>query len=173
LRLGGGVIPDGDFWALITPEPLRHKYHLAPRFEKVCFDRSLALRTRGSEIGGLGHPLVNALTEEALKPEFRGSVAMDGGGEAVCAHYLVTYPDQKGHRHGKVLSFCYEAQTRKVNVLKRFPAFGDGGKVGGHYSRPEARESIESSLQEVVIEWLPDRHARAGLQVSLVGLHCG
>jgi hypothetical protein len=172
LRLGGGVIPDGDFWALITPEPLRHKYHLAPRFEKVCFERSLALRTRGSEIGGLGHPLVNALTEEVLKPEFRGSVAMDGGDEAVCAHYLVTYPDQKGHRHGKVLSFRHETKTRKVNVLKRFPSFAHGGQTGGTCTQSEVRESIESSLQETVIEWLPDRHARAGLRASLVGLHC-
>jgi SNF2 family DNA or RNA helicase len=172
LRLGGGVIPDGDFWGLITPEPLRHKYHLAPRFEKVCFERSLALRTRGSEIGGLGHPLVNALTEEVLKPDFRGSVARNGGKQAVCAHYLVTYLDQKGHRHGKVLSFCYESQSGKVDVLKRFPAFAHGGQVDGHCTWPEARESIESSLKETVIEWLPDRHARAGLQVSLVGLHC-
>jgi hypothetical protein len=59
-----------------------------------------------------------------------------------------------------------------VEVLKRFPAFAHGGQVDGHCTWPEARESIESTLQEAVIEWLPDRHARAGLQVSLVGLHC-
>ena len=35
----------------------------------------------------------------------------------------------------------------------------------------EARESIESELQQAIIEWLPDRHSRGGLQVSLIGLH--
>ena len=35
----------------------------------------------------------------------------------------------------------------------------------------EAREAIESGIQQAIIEWLPDRHSRGGLQVSLIGLH--
>jgi hypothetical protein len=35
----------------------------------------------------------------------------------------------------------------------------------------EAREPIESALQLAIIEWLPDRHSRGGLRVSLIGLH--
>ena len=172
LRFGGGAIPEGDLWTFITPEALKHKYHLAPRYEKVCFDRGMALRTRGSELGGFGHPLVNALIDEILKPDFSGHVAGDGNQARVCAHYLVIYRDPKGHSHGRVFTFLYEAQNKKVIVLNRFPPLENGGKESKGYSIGEAREAIESSLKSAVIEWLPDRHSRAGLQVTLVGLNC-
>ncbi len=35
----------------------------------------------------------------------------------------------------------------------------------------KAKEGIEDTLQQEVITWLPERQARAGLQISLVGLH--
>ncbi len=171
LKLGGGAMPEGDFWTLITPESLRHKHHLAPRYERVCFDRDLALRKKGSELGGLGHPLVNALFEEVLSPGFRGNIALGGDEGNVCAHYLINYQDQKGHGHGKVFTFLYEAKTGKTRTINRFPPLHHKEQSKGGLRIIEAREAIEAALKEAVIEWLPDRQSRARLQVNLIGLH--
>ena len=35
LKLGGAAIPAGEFWTLITPEPLKQACHLAPRYERI------------------------------------------------------------------------------------------------------------------------------------------
>jgi len=173
LRLGGAVIPEGEFWALITPEPLKQKYHLAPRYEKVCFDRGIAMRARGSELGGIGHPLVNALVEEILKPSFQGGVSADGADGTVYAHYLVKYKNQKGHIQGRVLNLSYNAKNGQVSIPSRFqPIKGEAG-FKNSANIEEARERIESALQQALIEWLPDRQFRASLQVSLIGLHAG
>jgi hypothetical protein len=171
LRLGGGAIPDGDSWTLITPESLKHKYHLAPRFEGVCFNRDLALRTRKSELGGLGHPLVNALIDEIQKPDFQGSTSGNGTRTGVYAHYLVKYQNPKGHTYGKLFNLLYEAETKSVRMLKRFSLVQDVAMNGLPIRIEEAREAIESGIQQAIIEWLPDRHSRGGLQVSLIGLH--
>jgi len=171
LRLGGGAIPDGDFWTLITPESLKHKYHLAPRFEGVCFSRDLALRTRKSELGGLGHPLANALMDEILKPDFQGSTSGNGNRAGIHAHYLVKYQNPKGHTYGKLFNLLYEAETKSVRMLKRFPLSGNGTVNGKPILIEEARDAIESGIQQAIIEWLPDRHSRGGLQVSVIGLH--
>jgi SNF2 family DNA or RNA helicase len=173
LRLGGAVIPEGDFWTLITPEPLKQKYHLAPRYEKVCFDRALAMRARGSELGGIGHPLINALIEEILKPSFQGSVSADGADGTVYAHYLVKYKNQRGHIKGRVFSFIYDVKNRETIVPPRFQPFKGKALFEVSADINEARERIESALQQALIEWLPDRQSRASLQVSLIGLHTG
>jgi hypothetical protein len=73
--LGGAALPDGELWTFHVPESLQCRYHLAPRYENVCFDRSLSLRKRGSELGGIGHPLVDALLKEVSEPGFTGEVA--------------------------------------------------------------------------------------------------
>ncbi len=80
LRLGGAAVPDGEFWTFHTPDPLQRRFHLAPRYERICFDRALAMRTRSSELGGVGHPLVDALLAVAREPAFTGETArLDGG----------------------------------------------------------------------------------------------
>ncbi len=173
LRLGGAVIPEGDFWILMTPEPLKQKYHLAPRYEKVCFDRGVAMRTRGSELGGIGHPMVNALIEEILKPGFQGSVSADGADGRVHAHYLVKYKNQKGHIQGRVLNFSYDANNGEVTMPPRFQDIKGKAMSKISADTEEARDRIESALQQALIEWLPDRQSRASLQVSLIGLHTG
>jgi len=96
LDMGGAAIPDGPFWTFHVPEALQRKYHLAPRFEGVCFDRATALRARNCEQGGLGHPLVDALVAEAKDPSFPGSVSRMGSGGEIVARYLVKFEDETG-----------------------------------------------------------------------------
>ncbi|MBM4322262.1 MAG: helicase [Deltaproteobacteria bacterium] len=173
LRLGGAAIPDGNFWTFLTPDSLRQLYHLAPRYERVCFDRELAMRTRNCEIGGMGHPLVDALIKEVRKPGFQGGICGAGEVKYIYAHYLVQYKDSNGHLKGRTFNFLYNTETRDVKSLRRFePLRVNGEKRNrGHVDFSNAREGIEAALQNAIIEWLPDRQSRAGLQISLLGLH--
>jgi hypothetical protein len=89
----------------------------------------------------------------------------------IYAHYLVQYRDQKGHQKGRTFNFLYDAQSGKVKSLKRFPTLNRPNTSTDNYSETsKARDRIEAALQNALIEWLPDRQSRAGLQVSLVGV---
>ena len=64
------------------------------------------------------------------------------------------------------------AAERKMNLGRPFKtgmAETGGSKEGQDISN--ARKRIETALQNAIIEWLPDRQSRAGLQISLIGLH--
>jgi ERCC4-related helicase len=171
LKFGGAAIPDNDLWILITPESIKQSYHLAPRYDRVCFDRELSMRTRGSELGGLGHPLVNALIDEVISPEFKGGISGNRQGHYVYAHYLISYKSRKEHLQGKVFGFSYDSKAGEVFTLSRFSPIKPNSEPINGLNIEEARERIESALQQTLIEWLPDRQSRAGLQISLIGLH--
>ncbi|GAI33033.1 unnamed protein product, partial [marine sediment metagenome] len=95
------------------------------------------------------------------------------GIKKICAHYLVRRRDEKGHAKGRLFNLCYDAHERKVNLRKRFepPQKQDGEGPPVNLDLNDAKERIEAALQQEIITWLPERQARAGLQISLVGLH--
>jgi hypothetical protein len=74
---------------------------------------------------------------------------------------------------GRTLNFLYDTEAKEVKILKRFEPLKVAGekKDRDHIDFSKAREGIEAALQNAIIEWLPDRQSRAGLQISLVGLH--
>jgi len=74
-RLGGAIVPDGEFWRIVTPEVLRGKPNVAARYENATFDRALSMRRRKAELLGLGHPLIDALIAHCQSPRQHGSVA--------------------------------------------------------------------------------------------------
>ncbi|MBU1206360.1 MAG: DEAD/DEAH box helicase family protein [Proteobacteria bacterium] len=170
LKLGGAAIPDGDFWLLITPDSMRQSYRLAPRYERVTFDRELALRVRNCELAGLGHPLVDALIEEFRQPVLPGNVSGAASGNKICAHYLVQHRTPAGQLQGRTFNFQYNAQTSEVLSLRRFELYAAEKSEADLGDFQKAQEGIEAALQNAIIEWLPDRQSRAGLQISLLGL---
>jgi superfamily II DNA/RNA helicase len=171
LKLGGAAIPEGDFWTLLTPESMRQRHRLAPRYERVCFDRDLAMRIRNCELGGLGHPLVDALIHEFRQPTFPGFVSGALSGGSIHAHYLVQRRAEKGQLQGRVFNLAYDPGNDEIKVLRRFDyGASKADKTEGSDSS-KARERIEAALQNAIIEWLPDRQSRAGLQITLVGVH--
>ena len=131
------------------------------------------MRVRNCELAGLGHPLVDALIHALRQPAFQGSVSGKLGGASIHAHYLVQYRSATGQLQGRLFNFVYDSLTNKVSTLGRFEA-GNGmeteiAKESSDIS--SARQSIESALQNAIMEWLPDRQSRAGLQITLIGLH--
>jgi Superfamily II DNA/RNA helicases, SNF2 family len=173
LHLGGAAIPEGEFWTFHTPETLQRRYHLAPRYEKVCFDRALSLRSRGSELGGIGHPLVDALLREAREPGFAGEVSRLGSGNAICARYLVQYDDERGRTSSRVLTLC-GATEDDVKVVERMQ-WAPGQDVRDTDAQRFDIEKLKSRFEEfkknVILEWIPDRQKRARVTTTLVGIH--
>lgn len=177
LHMGGAAVPDGSFWALHVPEALQRQYHLAPRYERVCFDRDLALRARDSELGGIGHPLVDALLQEARDPSFAGSVARLGSGAEVFARYLVHYEDEGGKAKSRVMTFR-QTSNRPPEPLPSIDWL-DGEQDAGTGSPSKelpanstiSKDEFSDALGQHLVSWQPDRTKRARVRTSLIGLH--
>jgi superfamily II DNA or RNA helicase len=174
LHMGGGAIPEGgSFWTFHVPEALQRKYHLAPRYERVCFDRALALRARDSELGGIGHPLVDALLEEARDNGFLGSVTQLGGGRNVVARYLVHYEDVRGKAQARVMTF----QKTPDDAPKLVPSIdwleNDNLLQFEHaeFRTDDLKNAFADALEQYLIEWQPDRTQRARVHATLIGVH--
>lgn len=75
IRLGGSVLPAGDFWRIQTPECLLVYPSVAAKYEQVTFDRDLATRTKKCELFGIGHPLIDALIAYLQTAPFSGDTA--------------------------------------------------------------------------------------------------
>jgi hypothetical protein len=170
LKLGGAAMPSGEFWTFICPDGLQRKYRLLPKYEKVCFDRDLALRNRQCELGGIGHPLVDALLEETRSPALAGEVTNVGTGD-VCARYLVRRRDERGLIQSRVITLVYKPSTGEVETLQHFQLDNAEEGHNGVLDLGQARSAIESALEAEINNWLPSRQSRIGLTFSLVGLH--
>lgn len=76
LRLGGSIIPKGDFFRIITPKPLINFANVSSKYELVTFDRDLSMRKRQAELMGLGHPLVDAIMAYYQQVTITGDVTL-------------------------------------------------------------------------------------------------
>lgn len=171
LKLGGGAIPAGNFWTFLCPEQLQRKYRLLPRYERVCFDRDLALRTRRCELGGIGHPLIDALLEETRSASFAGDVVHIGA-NGVCARYLIRRRDDRNLVQSRVVTLAYDRANGDVRTLQHFPVSDEQApEVDADLELGMVRPAIESTLEVEINNWLPSRQTRIGLSISLVGLH--
>lgn len=173
LHLGGATIPDGNFWNIHVPEALQRKYHLAPRYERMCFDRDLALRARDSELGGIGHPLVDALLSEARDAEFAGSISQLTTGAQVFARYLVRYEDEAGEARTRVLTFrsTVNGRIEAIPSVAWLATEGESRQLGTTSRGETLKESFAKALEDYVIDWQPDRSKRARVRIELIGIH--
>ena len=95
IRLGGSMLPVGEFWQVLTPECLNAFSLVAPKYEHITFDRELAMRKKKCELLGIGHPLIDALIAYLQNAPFSGDAASfpaDGAKSGVVeARYRVTW----------------------------------------------------------------------------------
>jgi len=75
VRLGGSVLPDGEFWQVVAPDCLKSFPQVTPRYSKVTFTRELATRTKKCELLGIGHPLVDGLLTYLQNAPFHGEAS--------------------------------------------------------------------------------------------------
>jgi len=76
IRLGGSVLPTGDFWRIVTPDCLKGFSQVNAQYDMVTFDRALATRTKKCELFGIGHPLVDALLTYLQNAPFDADTAV-------------------------------------------------------------------------------------------------
>lgn len=174
LHLGGAAMPEeGSFWTLHVPKKLQRKYHLAPRYERICFDRKLALRARNSELGGIGHPLVDSLLNEAKDPAFAGSTTRLGFSGEMFARYLVQYEDEGGKAQTRVMTFKW-TRERTPELISSIDWLGvELAEIDSNLKLPsiDLKQSFTDALGQYLVEWQPDRTKRARVQTTLIGVH--
>ena len=175
LHLGGATIPDGDFWTFHVPGGATAQNHLAPRYESICFDRTLSLRSRGSELGGIGHPLVDALLKEAREPNFTGEVSHLAAGNAICARYLVQYDGEHGQIASRVLTLCGtpEGDIKVIDHVGWVLGQDVPGAEAQHFDIGKLKSRFEEFRKSVILEWIPDRQKRARVTTTPIGIHAG
>lgn len=173
LHLGGATIPDGAFWTIHVPEALQRKHHLAPRYERICFDRDLALRARDSELGGIGHPLVDALLSEAQDAVFAGAISRWTAGAQVYARYLVRYEDESGEARTRVLTFRWNSDARiePISSVAWLTEVEVSRAPETTVPHERFKEAFAQALEEFIIDWQPDRSKRARVRIELIGIH--
>jgi hypothetical protein len=176
LRLGGAAMPAGDgIWMLVVPEELRRPYRLLNKYERVCFDREMCLRVKNVELGGIGHPLVDALLSHFRGPGIPGEVAGLGGTREVCARYLVRFRTERGQAQSRIVTLSATPGSGTARSLQRLdlPSSlmkeSDPGKPAA--LAEDAKVALEDALKDRISQWFPTRSSRTGLSVSLVGLH--
>jgi len=176
LRLGGAAMPDGEFWTFHVPEALQRRYHLAPRYDNICFERALSLRKRSSELGGIGHPLVDALLKEVSEPSFTGEVTQVGSEGVIYARYLVRYEDKPGHAIARVLTLRGTLEGN-IEVCERIEWIKSDGVTKplslANLDLGRLHSRFDETMKNVILEWIPDRQKRAGVTTALVGIHVG
>ncbi|MCE0498491.1 MAG: DEAD/DEAH box helicase [Methylacidiphilales bacterium] len=91
IRLGGGVLPMGEFWQIQTPDCLKGYPQVTPRYNQVTFDRELATRTKNCELLGIGHPLIDALLAYLQNAPFNGDTAKLPSSGVTPGHLEVRY----------------------------------------------------------------------------------
>ena len=184
LRLGGAVVPDGPFWTFHTPDALQQRFHLAPRYERICFDRALAMRTRNTELGGVGHPLVDAVLAAVRDPAFTGETARLGDSGTITARYLIRYDDDdrrstvrlmalQGSTDGSIVpveQFEWPLSTAARQPPETPPKSSEGNL---DTAMDGVARHFEAAKNGVILDWLPDRRRRARVTSELVGLHYG
>jgi len=76
VRMGGGILPNGEGYKIDVPNALLHHPNILPRYESGTFDREIAMRKRRIEFFGLGHPLIDALISHWQQPEIHGEIVL-------------------------------------------------------------------------------------------------
>jgi hypothetical protein len=101
LALEGSFLPNGEGFRIETPKVLKEFSGVIARYPSTTFDRNLAMRRRGMEFLGLGHPLVDALIRYFQSPVWKGTVSdlrdSDKKLGVATVRYLITAQMENGH----------------------------------------------------------------------------
>jgi hypothetical protein len=104
LRLGGSLLPRGEFFEIVTPVQILRHPNVLPKYGLVTFDREAALRKRTAELMGLGHPLIDALIAHYQDITVPGDTALfsrtaDDAEPYAIVHTLISIDLENGKQH--------------------------------------------------------------------------
>ena len=110
-RLGGAILPDGEFYRIHVPSRINGS-KIDRVYRAATFDRQLAMRRKHATLLGIGHPLIDALLNEFQRDSLPGAltnISQDEATEPVvwihCLAHVV-------HEDGKVRRLLRAADLR-------------------------------------------------------------
>ncbi len=160
IRLGGGMLPVGGLWQILTPDCVKSFPQVAPKYENVTFDRELAMRKKKCELFGIGHPFIDALLGYLQNAPFSGDttcLATNGTKHGVVeARYRVTWDRADQGSSSTVIRVAVNGET---------PVDESGYDAErletGHYlptqSPPAVPQDVQSRAEEAVRLWTASR----------------
>lgn len=74
ISLGGSFIPSGDIVSIVVPPALRKYPGVSSVYENATFSRKIAVRKKGMDLMGIGHPLVDSLIDYYRSEAVSGDV---------------------------------------------------------------------------------------------------
>ncbi len=179
-RLGGAMLPDGEFFRIETPEMLRNYANVAAAYQDCTFNRKLAMRRRKAQLLGLGHPLVDALILHLQGPTYSGDVAClleEVDGRTSLSVRFILHLDYEDGRREKLYKHCIvdggnaweDAPVRfDLTKLNDPVAFTRGRGVG---SQPDAAfaSTIEKITANAEAEIRGKRDGLSSIRVGYMG----
>ncbi len=121
LRLGGSIIPKGDFYSIVTPNKLSNFPNVNTKYNLITFDRDSAMRKRQAELMGLGHPLVDAIVQYYQQVTIPGDVATLPQSEYDRDNYVVVNThftiELEGNLQHKEIKTIRISNTGDVQIL--------------------------------------------------------
>lgn len=182
LRLGGAMLPRGEFCKIETPKVLQKYPNVLPKYELVAFDRDAAMRKRTAELFGLGHPFVDALVDFLQQLVYAGDVAVldrlaHEADSYVVVNTLLSIDLEDGTRHQETktvrVSRAGDAQVLPDGwTLKRL---GQGvpspnGSRNTEFDFDLIRRAYEGAIGAILTQVKLALEKPVGARVRLVGL---
>ena len=121
IKLGGSILPKGEFYSIVTPKILLAYPNVLPKYELVAFNREAAMRKRQAELMGLGHPLIDALIKYFQQVTISGDVTAlsktsNENEKYFVINTLFTIDTESGNQHKEMKTFKV-LRTGDVQVL--------------------------------------------------------
>ena len=182
LRLGGAMLPRGEFYKIETPKVLQKYPHVLPRYELVAFDRDAAMRKRTAELFGLGHPFVDALIDYLQQVIFPGDVSVlnrfaHESEPYVVVNTLLSIDLEDGTRHQEIktirVSHVGDAQVLPDDwTLKRLEqgTASPNGSGSPQFNLDQVRRAYEGAIGAILTQAKLSLEKPVGARVRLVGL---
>jgi len=178
LRLGGAILPDGDFYRIETPEVLWANGNLARTYRDVTFDRALAMRRRKAQLLGLGHPLVDALIDYLQGPQHRGEVtalpALTQSDHTLSIRCLIQIDLENGKRRRVYQDIrlsddgSWTVASPRADVEQLSTRISTSSSV--NFGNAEIRERIKTILNSLEASWRADTEGAVVVRASVVGV---
>jgi SNF2 family DNA or RNA helicase len=110
IKLGGSILPRGEFYSIITPKILLTYPNVLPKYDLVAFNREAAMRKRQAELLGLGHPLIDAIIKYFQQVTVPGDVTAISKTSTETENYYVinslfTIDTESGNQHKEMKTF--------------------------------------------------------------------
>jgi len=186
LRLGGAILPRGEFFQVETPKALQKYPNVLPKYELVAFDREAAMRKRNAELFGIGHPFVDALFQHLQQTTFSGDITLlplmkHEPEPYVVVTAMLTIDLEDGSRHHEVKTLRFnqsgDAQVLPEDWILNRLEQRDGNPTlknneASRFDWNVIRGAYESAIRAILTQAKIALEKPVGARVRLLGVAC-